>query len=159
MSPEHSGPQPPQSTRLAEDVAGTVRGGNSARRAVLGRFARLFNPLIRWLAGRRGVSPFAVLRHRGRRSGRWYATPVTALPMGDGFVVPLTFGEGADWFQNVRAAGGCVIRWNGAEYSLAGPTIIDWAAARSAFNPLERVLVPIIGVERFVWLRRETVGD
>jgi deazaflavin-dependent oxidoreductase (nitroreductase family) len=126
---------------------------------VLGRFARLLNPLIRQVAGRRGVSPFAVLHHRGRRSGRWYATPVAAQPVGDGFVVPLTFGEGADWFQNVLAAGGCVIRWNGADYSLAAPSVIDWAAARSAFSPLERLLVPLIGIERFVRLQRATAGD
>jgi hypothetical protein len=47
----------------------------------------------------------AVLRHKGRRSGREYATPVTAEPTEGGFVKPLTYGQGVDWLKNIRVAG------------------------------------------------------
>jgi hypothetical protein len=76
-----------------------------------------------------------------------------ARPTADGFVIPLTFGKQADWFRNVQAAGGCVIRWKGADYPLIEPEVVDWATARPAFYPLERVVIPVIGIEHFVQLR------
>jgi hypothetical protein len=55
----------------------------------LARFnRRLFNPVVRTFAGRRG-SPVAVVVHRGRRSGRRYRTPVLAFRANDGYVVAL----------------------------------------------------------------------
>ncbi len=113
----------------------------------------LFNPLILALAGSRRLPLFAVVHHSGRRSGRSYTTPVGARRTADGFVIPLTFGEGADWFRNVQAAGACVIRWKGADYPVIEPTVVDWATARPVFYPIERVLVPLIGIEQFVRMR------
>ena len=101
----------------------------------------------------------AVIYHRGRRSGRSYATPLCARPVADGFVIPITFGEQANWFRNVQAAGGCVILWKGANYALLGPEVIDWATARSAFSPVERVLMPIIGIEQFMRLRHASASS
>jgi deazaflavin-dependent oxidoreductase (nitroreductase family) len=114
---------------------------------------RLFNPLTLALAGSRHLPLFAVVHHRGRRSGRSYTTPVGARRTTDGFVIPLTFGERADWFRNVQAAGACVIRWKGADYPVIEPAVVDWATAWSAFYPVERVLVPLIGIKQFVRLR------
>jgi hypothetical protein len=74
-------------------------------------------------------------------------------PTADGFVLPLLAGEGADWFQNLRAAGGGVIRWNGREYPVADPVVIDWAAARPWFGRPVRVLVTLFGFQRFVRVR------
>src|SRR5579859_6506253 len=91
---------------------------------------RLFNPLTLPLAGSHRLPLLAVVHHRGRRSGRSYATPLGARLTADGFVIPLTFGERVDWFRNVQAAGGCVIRWKGADYALIEPVVIDWASAR-----------------------------
>src|SRR5258708_19334939 len=76
---------------------------------------RLFNPLTLALAGSRRLPLFAVVHHRGRRSGRSYTTPVGARRTADGFVIPLTFGERAAWFRDVQAAGECVIRGRGAD--------------------------------------------
>ena len=114
---------------------------------------RLLNPLILSLAGSRLLPVFAVIHHRGRRSGRSYSTPLGARPTADGFIIPLTFGKQADWFRNVQAEGGCEIRWKGADYPLIEPELVDWPTAQSAFYPLERVLIPIIGIEHFVRLR------
>ncbi len=122
------------------------------RRPLLGRMTHLLNPFILTRAGSRH-SAFAVIYHHGRRSGRAYTTPVSARPTNDGFVVSLTFGEGADWFQNVQAAGECIIQWKGTKYAVIEPEVIDRAAARSAFSPLERALLPLIGVEQFVHVR------
>jgi deazaflavin-dependent oxidoreductase (nitroreductase family) len=105
------------------------------------------------LAGSRHLPMLAVVHHRGRRSGRTYRTPVVARPTNNGFVISLTFGEQADWFRNVQAAGGCIVRWKGMDYPLIEPEVVDWATVRSAFSPVERVLVPVIGIEQFVRLR------
>src|SRR5258707_6044180 len=91
----------------------------------------LFNPLTLALAGSRRLPLFAVVHHRGRRSGRSYTTPVGARRTADGFVIPLTFGERADWFRNVRAAGGWQIRRWGADYPLIEPEAVNWATSRS----------------------------
>lgn len=113
----------------------------------------LLNPLTLALAGSQRLPLLAVIHHRGRRSGRPYATPVGARPTADGFVIPLTFGERTDWFRNVLAAGGCVIRWHGVEYPVIEPEVVDWATARAACSPVERILMPLIGIEQFVRLR------
>ena len=94
-----------------------------------------------------------IIHHRGRRSGRPYTTPLVVRPTKDGFVLPLTFGEKADWFRNVQAAGRCTVRWKGVDHPLIEPEVVDWATVRSAFSPLLRVLVPVIGIEQFVRLR------
>lgn len=114
---------------------------------------RILNPLILSFAGSRHMPMFAVINHQGRRSGRTYTTPVGARKTADGFIIPLTFGNQADWFRNVQAVGACVIRWKGADYQLVEPEVIDWATARPSFYPLERVMVPVIGIEQFVRLR------
>lgn len=118
-------------------------------RAVVHLVRRPLNPLIVRLAGSRRLRSFAVVQHRGRRSGRVYATPVSARPAADGFIVPLTLGEGADWFQNLRAAGGGVIQWNGREYPVVDPVVVDRATARAAFSPLERVGLRLFGIAWF----------
>jgi deazaflavin-dependent oxidoreductase (nitroreductase family) len=123
------------------------------RRALISAGTRLFNPLTKRFAGSRTFPLFALVRHRGRRSGRVYATPVGARPTADGFVIPLTFGTSADWYRNVQAAGACVIRWRGAEYPMVEPMVVEWANARSAFSRLEYIAVPLLGITEFVRLR------
>ena len=111
------------------------------------------NPFVLALARRQAVARLAILEHRGRRSGRLCRTPVEARRApGGGFVIPLTWGEQTDWFQNVRAAGGCTLHWRGTEYALAEPEIVDGPEARAAFDPLERLVLRLGGV-RLVHLR------
>lgn len=153
---EHVGALPPRHASEAGEPGGKPRNAGvrqAVRNSLRGTISRRFNPVILALAGRRHVRLFAVLYHKGRRSGRDFTTPVTALATSDGFVISLTFGEGADWYRNVRAAGGCVLRWNGSNYTLVDPEVIDWAAAQPAFNAVERLLVPLIGIDQFVRLR------
>ncbi len=130
-----------------------ARAISRAAHALLRVGVRYLNPLMLSLAGSRRLPMFAVIYHRGRRPGRSYTTPLGARPTADGFVIPLTFGERADWFRNVQAAGGCMIRWKGVNYPVIEPVVVDWATVRSAFYPVERVVVPLIGIEQFVRLR------
>lgn len=136
----------------------TRRTAQTTHRRPLRWLTHLLNPLILTRAGGRH-STFAVLHHRGRRSGHVYSTPTSARPAPDGFVIPLTFGTGADWFQNIQAAGGCTIQWKGAKYAVIEPVVLERAAARSAFSPLERALLPLIGVEQFVHMRHAPTSE
>jgi deazaflavin-dependent oxidoreductase (nitroreductase family) len=130
-----------------------ARAISRAAHTLLRLGTRVLNPLILSLAGSRRLPVFAIIYHRGRRSGHSYSTPLGARPTADGFIIPLTFGKQADWFRNVQAAGGCVIRWKGADYPLIEPEVVDWATARSAFYPIERIAIPLIRIEQFVLLR------
>lgn len=138
---------------MPKNTVMATKGRTARRRPLVGWLAHLLNPLILAFAGSPRLPMLAVIHHRGRRSGRSYATPAGARPTADGFVIPLTFGEQADWFRNIRAAGGCTIRWKGADYAVIEPEVVDWATARPAYYPLERVLMPLIGIEQFVRLR------
>jgi hypothetical protein len=65
-------------------------------RIVMKPMTKMFNPLIRRMAGRRHLNMAAKIYHRGRRSGRPYVTPATARLSGDHFWVSLTFGPSSD---------------------------------------------------------------
>ena len=137
----------------------TVKAIHRAAHAVMRAGSRRLNPFIVSIAGSRHMPLLGIIHHRGRRSGRSYRTPLVARPTKDGFVLPLTFGEKADWFRNVQAAGGCTVRWKSVDHPLIEPEVVDWATVRSAFSPLERVLVPVIGIEQFVRLRHAPAGS
>jgi deazaflavin-dependent oxidoreductase (nitroreductase family) len=134
-------------------------GGSPTLRAIMGVAGRPFNTFVLRFAGSQYLRLYGVVYHQGRQSGRSYATPVVVRATADGFVIPLAFGERADWFRNLRAAGGCVIRWNGARHAVVDPVVIDWTTAQPAFSPIQRVLVARFGIERFVHVRRARAGD
>jgi deazaflavin-dependent oxidoreductase (nitroreductase family) len=134
-------------------VPNTLRLGPRARRLIRS-VARVVNPLVLRFAGGRHMPVLGVLHHRGRRTGREYATPLGIRPAaGGGFVMPLTFGEAAGWYRNIRAAGSGVVTWRGSDHAVAGPVIVDRAAALGAFPRYERLALRLIGVQQFVWLR------
>ena len=130
-----------------------VRITSRVAHALLRVGVRHLNPFMLSIAGSRRLPMLAIVHHQGRRSGRVYTTPLAARPTADGFVIPLTFGPQADWIRNVQAAGGCTIRWKGADYVVVEPVIVDWPTVRSAFSPLERLIVPLVGIEQCVRLR------
>src|SRR5258706_16273565 len=73
---------------------------------VLWRLSRLTRPLTLPLAGKRWNPIFAVVEHRGRRTGRQYATPVAARRVAGGFTIPLAFAAPGDWDPDPPPAGG-----------------------------------------------------
>jgi deazaflavin-dependent oxidoreductase (nitroreductase family) len=105
------------------------------------------------IAGRRHMPIVGVVHHRGRKTGREYATPlgVRAAP-GGGFVMPLTFGHASQWYQNILAAGGCVITYRGADHPVAGPVVVDRATAGPGYPRYERLALRLIGINEFLWL-------
>jgi deazaflavin-dependent oxidoreductase (nitroreductase family) len=127
----------------------------SPRRAdpLLLRVVRFMSRLTQPLAGRRFFPLFAVLRHRGRRSGREYAVPVGVRVMADGYFIALPFGERTQWVHNVVAAGGCTLRWRGDDLALADPTIVGSDTAAAAFPLGRRWIMRAAGVHQFIRLR------
>jgi hypothetical protein len=123
---------------------------------VVRRMAHALNPLIARFAGARFNPVVALLYHRGRSTGRVYATPVSARPWGAGFIIPLTFGETAQWCRNILAAGTCGVRWKGSEYVLSDPEVVDMAALIRdgfRFSPFERVFIRVAGIRRALHMR------
>lgn len=121
------------------------------------RLAKPFGPMARPIAGTRWFPLWAILRHTGRTSGTAYATPVVALRTGDGFIVPLPFGDATQWAKNLFAAGGGSIRSAGGEYQIADPQIVDGEAAAVHLPPLIRFLARRLGLRQYVLVRR--IGD
>ena len=130
----------------------TINLGPRARWIV--RFAaRFINPLVLLIAGRRWMPVVGILRHRGRRSGREYATPIGMRPLGAGFVIPRTFSDNAAWYQNVKAAGGARITYLGREFVVIEPEVVDYAIAKPAFPRYERLQFQLIGINEYLRLR------
>jgi EmrB/QacA subfamily drug resistance transporter/deazaflavin-dependent oxidoreductase (nitroreductase family) len=126
--------------------------GPRARRVV--RFAaRFVNPLVLLVAGRRWMPVVGILRHRGRRSGREYATPIGMRPLGDGFVIPRTFSDNAAWYLNVKAAGEGRITYLGRHYRVVEPEVVDYATAKPAFPRYELAQFRLIGINEYMRLR------
>jgi deazaflavin-dependent oxidoreductase (nitroreductase family) len=154
--------QPPPYSRPTA-TAGPVAPPGPARNALhlgphtrrlIRSVARLVNPLVLRIAGRRHMPVIGIVHHRGRKTGRLYATPLGIRPAAaGGFVMPLTFGEAAGWYRNIVAAGWCVITWRGAGHTVASPVIVDRATALPAFPRYERQALRTIGINEFVWLR------
>ncbi len=135
------------------------------REWVRGFNKRRLNPAVLGFAGRAG-SPYAVMRHVGRRSGRPYVTPVRVRQTPDGFIVPLPYGREVDWCRNVLAAGSALITWQGMEYPVAEPEVITMAAA-AARVPLARwrtwlwtglLARSALGTFPCLWVRRLSVA-
>jgi deazaflavin-dependent oxidoreductase (nitroreductase family) len=130
----------------------TIKLGPRARRAV--RFAAAFvNPVVLLIAGRRWMPIVGILRHRGRRSGRTYATPIGMRRLGDSIVIPRTFGDNAAWYLNINTAGGATAKYRGVTYQLVQPDVVDYTTAKAAFPRYELLLFRLIGINEYLRLR------
>jgi deazaflavin-dependent oxidoreductase (nitroreductase family) len=107
------------------------------------------NPLTRRFA-RTSFSPFSLILHVGRRSGKQYETPIIVARIEDGFVVELTYGYNVDWYKNVQAAGGCTIVWRGKDYQINQIEPLEAAAGRAAFPFPVRLILQLLNMRHFV---------
>jgi deazaflavin-dependent oxidoreductase (nitroreductase family) len=138
--------------RRRRAAGNAIRFGPRTRRMIRA-VARVVNPLVLRVAGNRHMPILGVVHHRGRKTGRWYATPLGVRPAaGGGFVIPLTFSDASHWYQNIRAAGGCVITYQGADHAVARPRVVGLATAGPAYPRYERLALRLIGINEFVWL-------
>ncbi len=120
------------------------------------RFSKRADRFVGRFAGTRlGMLYFnlSVLYHVGRRSGRAYMTPLSAYPLGDGFVLGVAYPH-VDWCENVLAAGTCTLTWNGKEYALERPEVIPAAEAMKAYPLLVKPFIWGPGTDKFIWLHR-----
>jgi deazaflavin-dependent oxidoreductase (nitroreductase family) len=85
-----------------------------ANKIGLNRFTKYIAP---WAPG------WAIVVHRGRKSGRTFRTPLWAFRRRNGFVIALTYGPETDWVRNVLAAGGCELQTRTRRYQLGAPVV------------------------------------
>jgi deazaflavin-dependent oxidoreductase (nitroreductase family) len=77
----------------------------------------LMRPFSKWMPG------FAVIKHRGRTSGKDYETVVTAYRKGSVLAIGLLHGK-TNWVKNVLAAGQADIRVGRKDLHLANPRVL-----------------------------------
>lgn len=116
--------------------------------------SKLANRWARVVTGTRLGSVYfnlSALHHIGRRSGREYVTPLSAYPLGDGFVLAVAYPH-VDWAENVLAAGKCTLTWKGREYALEKPERIAISDALKAYPALVKPFIFAPGTKEFLWL-------
>jgi hypothetical protein len=109
------------------------------------------NRLFRVLANL-SIGPFTTIRHVGRSSGKLHETVIWVWPLGEGFVIALTYGSKVDWYRNMSAAGGGVVLWHKKAHAVEKPEPIDLEAALPAFPAFFRPLFRRAGMQ-FVWMK------
>lgn len=97
---------------------------------------------------------YSIVRHVGRTSGREYDNPVSAYPLGDGFVIPVLYGRESQWVRNVMAVGRFTLRTKGRDYPLERPEFIPAERALAAFSPWQRAMLKSRRLADFLWAHR-----
>jgi deazaflavin-dependent oxidoreductase (nitroreductase family) len=117
------------------------------------RVVSFFNRAVLFLAGTPLMPLWAVITHRGRRSGKVFRTPVVVRAVNGGFVVPMPWGETTDWCRNIRAAGGCTVRWKGRDFQMSNPEVMDAPAVSAAFSPWQAQGMRRFNIQQCLLLR------
>lgn len=116
------------------------------------RFNRVAtNRVTRPFAGR--LPGFAVVHHKGRKSGRDYATPVGIFRRPGGYIAALTYGPDRDWVKNVIAAGGCELQIHGKMVRVGSPQVVH-DPTRDGIPPGVRQVLRLIGVADLLYLTK-----
>lgn len=102
---------------------------------------------------RRGVGPFSLVRHVGRKSGRVYETPIIVARISEGFIAELTYGENVSWYQNAVAAGGCDLIVNRVIHRVLSIEPYSTEAGRNAFGFPARLILQLLNRREFRLLR------
>ena len=126
---------------------------------ILWRLVRRTTALMLPFAGHRWNPIFAVLEHRGRRTGRQYATPIAVRRVGHGFVIALAFGAQVDWYRNLVVAGGGSLRWRGQTYHIGAPELIDADRGIATFLLIQRAALRLGGIDAFIRVPDAAGGD
>jgi len=108
------------------------------------------NRLLLRISGR-SLRAYSIVRHVGRTTGHEYQNPVSAYPLGDGFVIPVLYGTTSQWIRNAMAAGGFTLRTKGRDHALDRPEIISAARALAGFPRWQRVMLRSRKMDVFMW--------
>ena len=122
------------------------------------KFLTTYNGLTRSISGT-PRSSWGLLSHDGRRSGRHYQTSLGTTAFGDGFLLPLGYGTGSDWYRNIMATGRCELAWKGRTYQLSRPELINGPTALHAWPTRDQILLRLAGIHDFVWVHRSKEPD
>ena len=99
---------------------------------------------------------FGILTHVGRKSGRFYRTPVNVFRVPEEFLIALTYGRDSEWVKNVLEAGNCQLETRRVLYQLYAPTIVH-DSTRRRFPFVVRLILRLIGAEDFMQLGISTL--
>jgi deazaflavin-dependent oxidoreductase (nitroreductase family) len=93
----------------------------------------MLGPLLKRLPG------FAVIRHRGRSSGKDYETIVSAYRKGSVLAIGLVHGK-TNWVKNVLAAGEADIHVGRKDLHLVNPRVLPVGTVDPAMSRVARML-------------------
>jgi len=98
-----------------------------------------------WLPG------FGILTHVGRKSEKFYRTPVNVFRAPNKFIIALTYSSQCEWVKNVLAASGCEVRTRGKIHLLSAPKVVRDPTRRRFPFPVWLVL-RIVGADEYMEL-------
>ena len=111
------------------------------------------NPRVLRTAGSAGDQN-SVICHVGRKSGRSYRTPVTAIATRTGFLIALPYGTHADWLQNVLEAGSATVVTDGEQLDVIDPRIVATADVADRIPGSTRRTLRLFGVGECLYLEK-----
>lgn len=122
------------------------------------RFIRPFtthilNPFTRLFVHR--LPGFAIISHRGRKSGQTHRTPMNVFRDGDDYLFALTYGSDVQWVKNVMAAGEADLRIGDKTIRLTDPELFVDPKRRLMPFPV-RTLLGIMRVSEFLRMRQQS---
>lgn len=107
---------------------------------------KVMNPMQMRSAGTPGAYA-SIVRHRGRKSGAEYQTPIGVVADGDSFLVALPYGSRAQWLRNVLAARSAMLVHEGTTYQVDRPELIPLATVAGRFSASDQRLFRLLRVE------------
>ena len=118
---------------------------------------RFVNPITRPVAKR--LPAFAILTHRGRKTGRTYRTPVNVFRRGTDYFFFLTYGSDVNWVKNLLATGACSIETRGRVLELVEPELVTDPELRPAPPHVRFVERRIAGVTQYLRMRPSSSAE
>jgi deazaflavin-dependent oxidoreductase (nitroreductase family) len=104
---------------------------------------KYMNPVVKKIA--RFLPGTAVIKHRGRTSGKGYETVVTPYRKGDVLAVALAHGK-TNWVKNVLAAGEADVRIGGRELHVVNPRVVPAGTDDPTLPRMARMQARRVGV-------------
>lgn len=135
------------------------RHGQRLNHSALYRYGRSRLNLITSPSAGGRWSPFALLSHRGRKSGRWYTTPVAVLPLRGAMLIPATYGEDADWCRNILASGSCVVTWRNTRYAGEDARLISLGEVLVVLPAWQRPGYRFFGIRQYLRIQPRRLRD
>jgi deazaflavin-dependent oxidoreductase (nitroreductase family) len=102
---------------------------------------------------RSGHGPISLIRHRGRKSGKIYETPIMVAPVEGGYMCELTYGDQVAWYRNVVAAGGGDLLYKGIWRHIVAIEPRTPEEGRSAYHGLTSLTLKMLRRKDFRFLR------